>query len=257
MPYSRGQFAAPAIFGVCRKPCRGPGALAPAPTERCPVFGSTPRPPGVPCSAVIMMPRVSQAHREADARFASLKRVRPRVPRPGLSVPRPQQCSRRPASHLQGAPRCPGTGTSAQAAPLTTMARGEPLLTQISLFALGAAHPCGGLARCRCPTAQESSLLMPSLPASTAAVPPPRSGAGPAVRPHRRVVGGTPRRGREAGRSESTREPSIPSSTSLLLPSSSRCQRLAGHALQCWGGGRSHLARRGSYEVLLCHLPQC
>jgi hypothetical protein len=257
MPYSRGQFASPAIFGVDQKPCRGPGALVPALTERCPVFGSTPRPPRVPCSAVIMMPRVSQAHREADARFASLKRVRPRVPRPCLSVPRAQQGSRCPASSLPRAPRCPGTGTSAQAAPLTTTARGESLLTHIGLFALGTAHPCGGLAKCRCRPAPESSLLMPLLPAFTAAVPPPRLGAGPAVRPHRRVVGGTPRRGREAGRSESTREPSISSSTSPPLPSSSRCQRRAGPALQRWGGGRPHLVPRGSYEVLLCHLPQC
>jgi hypothetical protein len=145
MPYSRGQFASPAIFGVCRKPCRGPGALAPAPTERCPVFDSTPRPPGALCSAVIVMPRASQARREADARFASLKRVRPRVPRPCLSAPRPQQGSRCPASSLPRAPRRPGTGTSAQAAPLTTMARGEPLLAQISLFALGCTRNCAPL----------------------------------------------------------------------------------------------------------------
>jgi hypothetical protein len=77
-----------------------------------------------------------------------------------------------PCLEPSAGPRLLGTGKSTPVAPLTTMAHGESLLMQISLFALGTAHPCGGLAKRQYLTVLESSLLMPLSPEFTAAAPP-------------------------------------------------------------------------------------
>jgi hypothetical protein len=51
-----------------------------------------------------------------------------------LSVPGPRQCARSDASSPPHAPRCSGDGARAPVAPLTTMACGESLLTQSTLY---------------------------------------------------------------------------------------------------------------------------
>jgi hypothetical protein len=83
-----------------------------------------------------------------------------------LSVPGPRQCSRSDASSRPHAPRCPGDGARAPGAPLTTIACGESLLTQITFYAIGAEHLGGGRGPLQEPMSHCAEVWLADAPAA-------------------------------------------------------------------------------------------